>query len=161
MKPKQLKAFNELRESLVKRFSTIDPYNAGDMANDVMISLIESRNIQAIGEAGMDLEDIVKKFPEIEAADYIVASAALKKITFTKIPETMQEAAREEITDSFRGKVPGVEKKFTRHDPKILRSITEGQIEVIKEEEEKENPDANSRPKTYTRFLTNSNQLKA
>lgn len=119
---------DRLQDALRIRFSSIRPQGAVASAKEVRTSLEKNKNMIAIGEAGMDLEEALENLPNLSFEDkgYAIRALASEKITFTNINPTLQSAARDEVKSFLKGKTSLLSKT-------ILEPITEEKPDKEKE----------------------------
>jgi len=158
---KKDEAIKSLKSALRLRFSMVTVTGARKYSEELVDDIMQGENMESIGEAAMELQDIFEKFPDVTNVDCDHASKLLEKIEFTALPESLHAIAREQIIASLREKAPRLtEKKFIRHEPVILSSATTGKLETIEEEcaVDKKSamdvvvPNPYVPPKTFTRF---------
>ncbi len=84
-------ALEKLRCALEARFTKLNASGPSYLANDVMYSLTHSDDMESIGDASMDLEEIIAHLPSITSEDRDNAASILSNITFTQIPPSFKQ----------------------------------------------------------------------
>jgi hypothetical protein len=96
-----------------------------------MYSLTHSDDMKSIGDASMDLEEIIEHLPSITSEDRDNAASILSNITFNEIPEDLQAEARAEIVNFLNGRSPTLAPIPEEESKKSKSAVAEPKVPIL------------------------------